>query len=83
MTEQRIDHAAAQVVTTGDADPSEGQGLASPGVHAGALGGDVTDKGDITTSDDEGREPGQHIDSADGDTEGERVLRAVQQRQQG
>ncbi len=80
MTEQSIDHAAAQVVSTGAADPSEGQGLASPGVHPGALGGDVTDKGDITTSDDEGREPGQHVDSADGDTEGERALRAAEQR---
>ena len=48
MSQERIDHAAEQAVT-GDADPTEGQGLAAPAAHPGSgqVGGGTTATDDL------------------------------------
>ncbi len=72
MSEQRIDNAAA-AATSGDADPGDGQGLARAAAHPGGItggeGGDLLNPHDERTPADE---------SPEGDTEGERSVRAAE-----
>ena len=71
MSEQRIDK-AADAATSGDADPGDGQGVAIPAAHPGGVTGG---SGDLLTPHDE-RTPAD--ESPEGDTEGERSVRAAE-----
>ena len=71
MSEQRIDK-AADAATSADADPGDGQGLATPAAHPGGMTGD---SGDLLNPHDE-RRPAD--ESAEGDTEGERSIQAAE-----
>lgn len=71
MSEQRIDK-AADAATAGDADPGDGQGLATPSAHPGGMTGG---SGDLLNPRDE-RRPAD--ESPDGDTEGERSVHAAE-----
>ena len=68
-SEQRIDHGAAAAASGPDSDPGEGQGLATDSAHQHA--GD-RDTGDLPLAGDKRRDTDA---PADGDTEGEQVLR--------
>jgi hypothetical protein len=71
MSEQRIDK-AADAATSSDADPGDGQGLATPAAHPGGITGG---SGDLLNPHDE-RRPAD--ESAEGDTEGERSIQAAE-----
>ncbi|MBA2768372.1 MAG: hypothetical protein H0U35_04450 [Sporichthyaceae bacterium] len=72
MSEQRIDHAAEAAATSRDTNLEEGQGLATDATHQHA---GARDTGDLPLSGDERRDPDV---PADGDTEGEQVLRRTE-----
>jgi hypothetical protein len=74
MSEQRIDTGADASIRA-DADPGEGQGLSTPGAHPGTVTSGATgDVGDATVPHDERAGADE---SPDGDTEGERSVRAA------
>ena len=71
MSEQRID-TAADAATTSQADPGEGQGLATDATHRSGEAAETDERQEI--------EQGDRTDptvAADGDTEGERTLRSA------
>jgi hypothetical protein len=74
MTDRTIE-TSAEAATTSDADPGEGLGLATPAAHSQGGAGDA---GDMRVPDDDratATDPASEI--ADGDTEGERSIRAA------
>lgn len=86
MGDKRID-GAAEEATRGEADPGDGQGLATAGAHGGGLtGGTTDDVGDLTTQNDERAEKARGGDTEDADisgaTEGERFVRRAEERRQ-
>jgi hypothetical protein len=76
MSEQRID-SGAQAGARGDADPEEGQGLATPGAHS-----DAADRGAAPATTGEGGvgRGGPTDPLADADTEGERYVQGTRNR---
>ncbi len=82
MTERL--HNSAEEAVRGEADPTEGQGLGTPGAHPGGLTGGATDDvGDLPTQNDERADAaraGGVEDTELGETEGMRSIARAEQR---
>lgn len=72
MSEQRIDHAGAAAAGA-DADPGEGQGLAHDATQRSGEAAETDERREMERDDREDR-----TITGEGDTEGERTLRAAE-----
>jgi hypothetical protein len=79
MGDQRIDSGAA-AAASGDADPGEGQGLATPGAHTGGGVGDAEDLRTPQSGPGQSDERGDAYEPAEGDTEGEQAMSRMTER---